>query len=568
MRKILIALAFFILIGFALSSRFYKLGSAPDSLIIDEAHYGYIAYSILNTGKDEHGISYPIVFKGFGDYKLPAQVYALVPAIKFFGLNNFSTRFPAALSGVLLVLIVYLLFREWQFSKKAAFFASLITIVSPWSFILSRFAYEANLGLLFFALATLFVFKAAHKKNLIFFILAAVFFAITIYSYVIYKFISVFFVLFFAIYFFFFTNKNKLKAILFTLIFVLLISPFLFGAVASSSNLARFKQVGIISDEQLIREIDENRFFCLKEHSQPLCYGFFNKATVFSGEIFRAFVKSYSPEYLFVKGDAGLTYMNVDKTGLLNLFVLPFYVIGLLVFLQKLLSKNNKNLFLMFLLSGLIIAPLPGVLSGVQKVRISTLFVFILPLLVLAYEFILEKIKFKNLFNLIVIFLAIISFAGYFVNFVSVHSIKKDFFYDSFVKDIFAFTEEYSKNNQVDEVVIQKFFSDPIMYYSYYEKIDPDFYQKNVVLSKLESSGFQHAIALGKYRAAQSEEPNTLACKAYKENKKVLYVDSYWKNSSLHVLKIIKSNFDTLNYAFVIDLNSFGKELNDNKKCN
>ncbi len=169
MRKILIALAFFILIGFALSSRFYKLGSAPDSLIIDEAHYGYIAYSILNTGKDEHGISYPIVFKGFGDYKLPAQVYALVPAIKFFGLNNFSTRFPAALSGVLLVLIVYLLFREWQFSKKAAFFASLITIVSPWSFILSRFAYEANLGLLFFALATLFVFKAAHKKNLIFF---------------------------------------------------------------------------------------------------------------------------------------------------------------------------------------------------------------------------------------------------------------------------------------------------------------------------------------------------------------------------------------------------------------
>ncbi|MEY3777236.1 MAG: hypothetical protein RIR83_1278, partial [Pseudomonadota bacterium] len=34
---------------------------AYDTLIIDEAHYAYIANSILLTGKDEHGMRYPFV---------------------------------------------------------------------------------------------------------------------------------------------------------------------------------------------------------------------------------------------------------------------------------------------------------------------------------------------------------------------------------------------------------------------------------------------------------------------------------------------------------------------------
>ena len=43
------------LLGFAI--RFYKLGSLPSGFVNDEADFGYNAYSLIKTGKDEFGIS-------------------------------------------------------------------------------------------------------------------------------------------------------------------------------------------------------------------------------------------------------------------------------------------------------------------------------------------------------------------------------------------------------------------------------------------------------------------------------------------------------------------------------
>lgn len=459
MKRVVLILALIALLTLTVFTRLYKLSEAPSTLIIDEAHYAYISYSLLKTGKDEHGQSYPMVFKGFGDYKLPAQVYTLLPFIGFFGLDNLAARLPAATSGILLVLLVYCLFLEWNFSKRAAFFAALVTSISPWTFILSRFAYEANLGLLFFSLALLFTFKANKRSRLLFFLLAALFFALSIYAYVIYKFITIFFVLFFTSYYFFFSKNNKLKAILFIVFFSLLIVPFFFGQ-AANSNLARFKQIGVFSNEQLINTVNENRHFCLQNYHKLLCYGIFNKPIAYSRELLSDFIKTYSPEYLFIRGDENLTYMNVDDTGLFAVFLLPFYLLGLAVFIYKFFSKKNKEskLFLFFLLSGLMIVPIPAVLSGVQKIRISALFIFILPIFIMAYQFLREKLTKKIYLDLLFLFLSLVSLLTYFVNFISVHSSKKDFYYDSFAKDIFVFTDSYLQKNQVDEVVIQSFF--------------------------------------------------------------------------------------------------------------
>ncbi len=54
---------------------FYKLTSIPSGLNQDETSIGYNAYSVLTTGKDEYGKSYPIYFKSFGDEKLPVYIY-------------------------------------------------------------------------------------------------------------------------------------------------------------------------------------------------------------------------------------------------------------------------------------------------------------------------------------------------------------------------------------------------------------------------------------------------------------------------------------------------------------
>ena len=93
--------------------RLWRLGSNPLSLYWDEASLGYNAYSILKTARDEHGEFIPLTrFIAFGDYKPPGYIYATVPFIMFFGLNEFSIRSASAFAGVAMVLVTYFLTKE------------------------------------------------------------------------------------------------------------------------------------------------------------------------------------------------------------------------------------------------------------------------------------------------------------------------------------------------------------------------------------------------------------------------------------------------------------------------
>src|SRR3989344_6701054 len=82
--------------------RFWHVTQTPPALYWDEVSLGYNAYSILKTARDEHGKFLPLTnFGAFGDYKPPAYIYATVPSIAVFGLNEFAVRFPSALFGTL-----------------------------------------------------------------------------------------------------------------------------------------------------------------------------------------------------------------------------------------------------------------------------------------------------------------------------------------------------------------------------------------------------------------------------------------------------------------------------------
>ena len=69
----------------AATLRFWNLGTNPPGLTPDEAALGYNAYSILKTGRDEFGKSFPIIFKSFGDYKPGLYVYLDVPFVAALG---------------------------------------------------------------------------------------------------------------------------------------------------------------------------------------------------------------------------------------------------------------------------------------------------------------------------------------------------------------------------------------------------------------------------------------------------------------------------------------------------
>src|SRR5260221_3091030 len=99
-----------VLLGFLL--RALSISNHPVGFTPDEASFGYDAYSILKTGRDQWGQAMPSVFKSFGDDKLPAYTYLVVPFVATFGLNETAVRLPNAILGTLAIVVVYLLVFE------------------------------------------------------------------------------------------------------------------------------------------------------------------------------------------------------------------------------------------------------------------------------------------------------------------------------------------------------------------------------------------------------------------------------------------------------------------------
>src|SRR3989338_7108261 len=135
----------------ALVLRFYRLGNYP-ALNADEAAIGYNAYSLMETGKDEHGNPWPIHFQSFNDFKPGGYFYLVLPFVKVFGLNEWSIRLPNALLAIASVYVLYLLVLKIFGNKKLALISALGLSVSPWHLHFSRGGWEVSTATFFILL--------------------------------------------------------------------------------------------------------------------------------------------------------------------------------------------------------------------------------------------------------------------------------------------------------------------------------------------------------------------------------------------------------------------------------
>src|SRR3989344_1954701 len=146
----------FIIIVLAFFLRFFLLSVIPVGFNPDEASFVYDAYSILKTGKDQWGHSWPLVLESFGDFKSPLYTYLTIPSVALFDLTKFAVRFPNALLGTAAIYITYLLVVELEKNSKnnnspitihhsLAAIAAFLLAISPWHIMMSRCAFEANL---------------------------------------------------------------------------------------------------------------------------------------------------------------------------------------------------------------------------------------------------------------------------------------------------------------------------------------------------------------------------------------------------------------------------------------
>ncbi len=152
----IVAIAFFV--------RFVSLSTLPPGLTWDEAALGYNAYSILKTGRDEHGVFMPLIFKSFGDYKPGLYVYLTVPFVSLLGLNEVAVRLPSVIAGTLSVLFLCLLVNQLFKNRTLGLFTAFALALMPWHIHFSRGAWETNVYVFFVILAT-YLFLKAQTSN-------------------------------------------------------------------------------------------------------------------------------------------------------------------------------------------------------------------------------------------------------------------------------------------------------------------------------------------------------------------------------------------------------------------
>lgn len=542
--------------------RFAKLKTAPSSILADEANHAYIAYSLLKTGRDEHGQAWPIIFKAFGDQKLPAYAYSLIPFLAVLPLEPWVARLPSVFAGLAFVLVAFLLLKELKFSKSVSILGASVAAFSSWSFILSRFAYESNLGLLFFTLALLFYLRAKRRTQLGSYLLWAVFGALSLYAYISYRIVVPVFFLALMLLDYVKHKELRKKILIAGLSFVILVLPiFLFAN--SASSLARFKQVGFMADQGVVLDIDQKRSFCAQDIPRPVCDLVWNKGTALVQKVFFAYVNLFSPNYLFFQGDGANSYLSVGAFGQFSFLLLPIYLLALIALFNRKPVAQTKQL-LLFLVLGFMIAPLPAILAEIQKVRLSPVLPFFIILFALGFQqafSYFRQEKWRQIFYLFFLIALPIYFLIYFINFSSIHVRKNIFAYDAYVPRIFELSQKYEDEDY--QIYVEAFFSDPIMYYAFYRQIDPQFYQNNVTLGVLEKSGFQHAASLGQYQIVHSLDEAQLLITDPQQ--KAIYITNQQIMPIRFLLENVWVDSPLMNYAFIYDLSNYVAELNEAK---
>ncbi|QQG44562.1 MAG: glycosyltransferase family 39 protein [Candidatus Roizmanbacteria bacterium] len=522
MKKAFLFLILITFFGFWI--RIYNVGTAPSGMLIDEVSHGYNAYSILKTGKDEFGTAYPLTFKAFGDYKLPAYIYSSIPFIKTFGLNSFSVRLPSVIAGTLLIIAVYFLFRSLSFSFKNSLIAALITAGSPWTIILSRFAWESNLALLFFTTGIIFLLRSLSKNNIYYLILTGFFFGLTWYSYITYRLITMLLIIPFTIYLIK-TRYIKIPSLLIiATAFLIVISP-LIPSLFSTSGTARLKQTSILSKTNTtgaLEEINESRIYCTEKSPKILCYLNSNKILVIPRIITERYFEMFSLNFLFVKGEEA-RYLSIANFGLLPIFLVPFFLFGFVKLIDK-SAINGKDYIKIFLVLGLLISGLPSSLAGApQRVQLSALYPFVLILMMLGFIFLKEKIKInfiRNIYGSLTTILLIFFALFFLFNYTHVHLRKFEITYNNYIAELMQYI---SKQNKETQIYIKDFFPHPIMYYAFYSKLDPKIYQQSVNFGLAAEDGFFKAVKLGNINI-QKEPLAVISCKAKQNNTPTLII--------------------------------------------
>jgi len=328
MKKYLVVIVFLL----ALILRVWKITEYPAGLNADEAAIGYNAYSLLKTGKDEFGHSWPMTFQSFNDFKPGIYFYLVLPFVKLLGLNELAVRLPSVILGTITVLILYLLVKELFDSESLAISSMLLLTISPWHLHFSRGGWETNTATFFIVTGTYFLMKALKAPK--FYFLSSLFYLLSLYTYHSARVIVPLLIFGLVILY----RKEILRKSNFRWIFltigvgVFLTLPLVFSFLGSA-GVSRFSGVGIFADTGPIWRVNELR----GQHQNPYSLSsklLHNKVFAYEIAILENYFSHFSGDFLFINGDE-IQRNKIPEMGQLYLIEIVFLPLGIYFFLKN-----------------------------------------------------------------------------------------------------------------------------------------------------------------------------------------------------------------------------------------
>mgnify|MGYP000951255987 CR=1 FL=1 len=506
-----------LLIGFA--ARFYKVTEVPPSLNWDETSIAYNAYSILTSGKDEWGVSFPLNFKSYGEYKLPVQIYASIPGIFVFGLNELGVRITPIVYGTLTILLLYFLAKE-LFDKKVALISSFFLAISPWHIQLTRASFESSFSVFWVLLGLLLLVKGLKKPWL--WVLSVIPFAISVYTYNSARIFTPLIIIAFGIIYFKKVIPHVKQIVVSGLLFVGLMAPIILS-IFTGEAAARYKLVSVTDEKGLIPRIEQQRN--LSTYPKVITNLIHNRYTYVGYYSIRNYVSHFSPDFLFISG-AGHKQHHPQKVGEMFLIQAPFVIWGIVQLIRK-KNKYNGLLFAWLLLTFVPVSltndSIPHALRTVIAAPIYQIFTAV----GIVELFNLLKGKRLIVASQMLGIATIISFYLYYhhliVDYPRLYSQAWQYGYKQVVEYISDHEDEY------DLVVFSRSYGEPHMFTLFFKMYDPERYQKADKVIQVDPNDWIKIYSFDKYRFPDLSEPGTMYKDLVKEypGKEILFIGKH-----------------------------------------
>lgn len=492
--------------------RLWDLANHPAGFNADEASIGYNAYSLLKTGHDEYGISWPITFKSFGDYKPGLYFYVVLHFVRALGLNELAIRLPSAILGIASVALIFFLAKEITGNKNLSLLASLLLAISPWHLHFSRGGWETNAATFFIMLGVYLFLISFKKPHLI--LVSLISFLASMYTYQSPRLVVPVLLLFLGIVYMKQLKRIILRlkswSIVYGIVLMLLAIP-LAAQFTGQSGTARFEGLSFLSDTGPYLRINELR----GEHQSPngiLATVFHNKITTLLPVFLGHYLDHFKPDFLFITGDS-IIRNRVPETGQFFVIEALFMILGL-VFLVR-----RKFEYSRLLIGWILIAPLASSLTYQTPHALRALNM-VIPLTILVgigfyYSFnAVKNLKIKSvalcLVSLLLVFETFHYLESYYVHYPKRYPLAWEY----------GFKEMVGKLNELEpyynNVVITDRYDQPYVLVLFYKQYNPSKYQPQAVLSLRDKFNFGTVRSFDKYHfrkidpSEQSSSTDTL----------------------------------------------------------